>query len=69
MNKKPRKKTSKEYMKYAGLATTLFVLMFVSYYLGNLLDKQLELDKPYIGLLFLIIVMAGYFYKIVKDLS
>lgn len=69
MNKKSRKKTSKEYMKYAGLATTLFVLMFVSYYLGNLLDKQLELDKPYIGLLFLIIVMAGYFYKIVKDLS
>lgn len=69
MNKKANKKTSKEYMKYAGLATTLFVLMFVSFYLGNLLDKKWELDKPYIGLSCLIGVMAGYFYKIVTDLS
>lgn len=70
MDKKSRKKAvPKKYMKYAGLAATLFLLMFAAYYLGNLLDKQLEFDKPYAGLLCLVVVMAGYFYKIVKDLS
>ena len=56
-------------MKYAGIATSLFAILFISFYLGNLVDKYYELEKPYIGLVCLLLAMTGYFYKLIKDLS
>ena len=63
------KKSSQSYMKYAGIATSMFAILFISFYLGNLVDKHYEFEKPYIGLVSLLLAMTAYFYKLIKDLS
>ncbi len=56
-------------MKYAGLATTLFVTLFVAYWLGSKLDAYVENETEYFGLTFMMLALFAVLYKIVKSLS
>lgn len=66
---KTKGKNSNEYMKYAGLATTLFVTLFVAYWLGSKLDAYVENETEYFGLTFMMLALFAVLYKIVKSLS
>lgn len=70
-HKKPtdKKKSSNEFMKYGGMATSLFVIMFVMWWIGNQIDEYIGNEQPYIGLLFIVVSLFAYFYKLIKDLS
>ena len=64
-----KKKSSNEVMKYAGMATSLFVIMFVMWWIGSQIDAYIGNKQPYIGLLFIVTSLFAYFYKLIKDLS
>ena len=69
-DKNPKnKKPSQEYMKYAGLATSLFFSMFIMYWLGSKLDAYFGNETTYIGLAFLLLTLGAVLYKLIKDLS
>lgn len=69
--KKTKEEDSKSnsYMRYAGMATTMFIAMYVAFWLGSKLDDYLNNSKAYFGLLFLVCTLGAYLYKLVKDLS
>lgn len=69
--KSPEKKksSSNEYMKYAGMATTMFVSMFVMYWIGSKIDARLGFEVNYIGLAFIMATLFAFLYKLIKDLS
>jgi len=63
------KKKNVNVMKYAGMATQLFAIMFVLLYLGQKLDAYFSNAKPYMTILFPTLGLFAYLYKLVKDLS
>lgn len=64
-----QRKSSNEYMKYAGLATTMFVTMFIMYWLGSKIDAYMENEVNYFGLAFIVLSLFAFFYKLIKELS
>jgi len=68
-NDSPSKTGSKQYMKYAGLATTMFFTLFLMYWLGSKLDEYVGNEVSYFGLAFMVLSLFAYLYKIVKALS
>ena len=58
-----------QYLKYSGMAIQFFVLVAVGAWLGQLLDKKLSTKQPYFTILLILLFTAGFFYKLVKDLS
>ena len=56
-------------MKYAGMATQLFAIMFVFLFLGQKLDAYITVSRPYFAILFPTLALFGYLYKMVKELS
>lgn len=63
------KKGSKEYMKYAGLATTMFGTLFIMWWIGSKIDAYFGNEIQYIGLCFITVALFAMLYKIVKSLS
>jgi F0F1-type ATP synthase assembly protein I len=60
---------SNQYLKYSGLVVQLFVLLGVGAWLGQYLDEKLHTPDPYFTILLILLFTAGFFYKLVKDLS
>lgn len=56
-------------LKYMGMATQLFVLLFVLLWLGKKLDAYLKLEQPVFMLIFILIGLFGFFYKVYRDVS
>jgi len=56
-------------MKYMGMATQLFVLMFVLLYIGKQIDSYFQFQKPYCTIFLPVIGLFVYLYKLVVDLS
>jgi len=56
-------------MKYAGMATQLFGIMFVLLWIGQKSDAYLGSNKPYLTILFPTLGLFVYLYKLVKELS
>ncbi|WP_406626680.1 AtpZ/AtpI family protein [Portibacter marinus] len=52
-----------------GMATQLFVLLFILLWLGRKLDEYLQFEKPIFMLVFIIIGLAAYLYKVYKDVA
>jgi F0F1-type ATP synthase assembly protein I len=63
------KPSSYSYLKYAGLAFQLFALLFIGAWLGGRVDKWLHTADPYFTILFILLFMAGFFYRLVKELN
>lgn len=66
---KSNKNSSKEYMKYAGLATSMFFTLFIMWWIGSKIDAYIGNEISYIGLLFMILTLFAFLYKIVTTLS
>jgi F0F1-type ATP synthase assembly protein I len=56
-------------LKYMGMATQLFVLLFLMLWLGKKLDTYLQLEKPVFMLLFIMIGLGAYLYKVYHDIK
>jgi len=56
-------------MKYAGMATQLFAIMFALLWIGQKIDAYLTANKPYLTILLPTIGLFVYLYKLVKELS
>jgi F0F1-type ATP synthase assembly protein I len=56
-------------LKYMGMATQLFVLLFVLLWLGKKLDAYLNLEQPVFLLIFILVGLFGFLYKVYKDVS
>jgi hypothetical protein len=56
-------------LKYAGLATQLFVALALAVYLGLKLDGWLALKNPIFVWALPLIVIAAIIYKVIKDTS
>ena len=66
----PKKNNKRnDLLKYMGMATQLFVLLFLFLWLGKKLDAYLELEKPVFMLLFILLGLSAYLYKVFKDVS
>lgn len=68
MSDKPKKKVD-AYMKYTGLAFQLAAVVFISIFVGGKIDDRLALDVPLVTILMILLLIGGYFYKLIKDLS
>jgi len=62
-------KPSNDYLKYSGIAFQMFFLLLFGWFIGGYLDGILSFDKPYLALLFMMLFLIGYLYKLVKELS
>ena len=51
------------------MALQLFVLSGVGAWLGQLLDKRFETDKPYFTILLILIFTGVFFYRLINDLK
>ncbi len=60
---------SNQYLKYSGMVFQLFILLGIGAWLGQYLDKKLKTTDPYFTILLILLFMAGFFYKLVKDLG
>lgn len=60
---------SNEYLKYSGLAFQMFFTLFAGWFIGDQIDQYLGFKKPIMALVLLILFLAGFFYKLIKDLS
>ena len=58
-----------DYLKYSGMAFQMFFLLLFGWFIGGYIDGLLAFDKPYIALSMMTILLVGYLYKLVKDLS
>ncbi|MEL6390803.1 MAG: hypothetical protein AAFQ02_11645 [Bacteroidota bacterium] len=58
---------SKAYVKYSGLALQMFVVLFMGFWGGSKLDEVFGFDRPYIGGLLCLMILFGFFYKIIAD--
>jgi hypothetical protein len=64
-----RKPKGYEYLKYSGLAFQMFFTILLGWFIGSKIDGWLGLSKPVFALTLLMLFLAGFFYKLVKDLS
>ncbi len=62
-------KPTNDYLKYSGMAFQMFFLLLFGWFIGGYVDSALSLTKPYMALTFMVILLVGYLYKLVKDLS
>jgi hypothetical protein len=70
MSKLPIKKTdNKLLLKYAGLATQLFIALGLAVYLGIKIDGWLALKNPIFVWVLPLIVISAVIYTIIKDTS
>lgn len=58
-----------QYLKYSGMAFTLFILLGIAAWLGQWLDKKMATPQPYFTIILILLFMGGFFYRLVKDLS
>jgi F0F1-type ATP synthase assembly protein I len=68
---KPDRSTpsSNQYLKYGGMALQLFLLLGIGAWLGQLIDRKLGTPKPYFTIILILLFTAGFFYRLVKDLT
>jgi TctA family transporter len=69
MSSKPQSSQSAELMRYAGLATQLFVAIGLSVFAGYQADKWLHTSLPLLVWLLPLVVLSLLIYKLVKDTS
>ncbi len=56
-------------MRYAGLATQLFVLLGIAVWVGYKLDKWLQLPLPLLVWILPFVVLCLLIYKLIKETS
>jgi branched-subunit amino acid permease len=56
-------------MKYAGLATQIFVSLAIAAFLGYRADKFLKLSVPVLVVILPLLVLFVIFYKLFKETS
>ena len=69
---KPKRKkqtNTKLYAQYYGMAFQLFGLLLVSMLIGLQIDKYLGNETKYVAVLFCLIVLIAYFYKLIVVLG
>jgi hypothetical protein len=70
MSKLPMKKNDNRLLlKYAGLATQLFIALCLAVYLGIKTDAWLALKNPIFVWVLPLIVISAIIYKVIKDTS
>jgi hypothetical protein len=62
------KENSSAYMHYAGMATTMVVMLAIGALIGKKLDITLETEKPYWTLTFVVLALLLALYLNLKDL-
>jgi len=64
------KQKSSAYLRYSSLGFQLIAIMVIGYFLGNFLDNRFNPGNPRYWTVGLIVILtAGYLYKIVVDLT
>ncbi len=66
-SKKP--KPSDSYLRYSGLAIQLLATIAVMGWLGNLLDRRLELKYPIFMLVLGLLGFAGALYQVYRSIN
>jgi len=64
-----RPSTSNSFLKYSGLAIQMFVLLAVGAWLGQRIDKWLHTSQPWFTILFVLLFMGAFFYRLVIELN
>lgn len=64
------KQKSNTYLRYSSLGFQLIAIMVIGYFLGNILDNRFNPGNPrYWTVGLMVVLTAGYLYKMVKDLT
>jgi len=64
-----RPSSSNSFLKYSGLAIQMFVLLAVGAWLGQRIDKWLHTSQPWFTILFVLLFMGAFFYRLVIELN
>ncbi len=68
-DKEKIKKSSSQYLKYSGLAFQLAGIILFSIYIGGKLDAWMNLEKPILTAVLLLVMFTGFIYKLYLDLT
>ena len=60
---------STKYLKYTGLAFQLFFTLALFVWLGQYLDKKLDLSNPWFTIVLILVGFFGWVAKLLKDLK
>ncbi|MBX2931366.1 MAG: AtpZ/AtpI family protein [Chitinophagaceae bacterium] len=55
------------FIRYANMATQLFVGLGITLWLGKWLDEKLAREKPLLTWIFPMFYLIGYLVKLIKD--
>ena len=68
-NQPPQKQRPiNEYVKYSGLAFQMAALILLGYWLGNKIDKWLDISFPAFTIFLILFFMSLSFYSLIKSL-
>jgi len=68
-SKKKSKSNSNSYLKYAGLASQLLVLLLVLAWIGKKIDQYFQNETLYFTAFLTVIGLMAFFYKVYLDLD
>ena len=57
------------YMKYAGMATQLLVLLLIGVWMGGKADAYFGFEKPWTTIFLIFLFMVGWFVRLYMDLE
>ena len=66
--RKNKNNDSHSYMKYAGMASQLAILILIGIFIGKKLDHLIPLDRPIATILLIVVFFIGFMYKLYLDL-
>ena len=56
------------YMKYAGMAFQIGIIILIGTFIGKKLDARFEMERPYLTVVFALISIFAALYLSLKDL-
>jgi len=57
------------YLKYSGMALQFFAVIALGAWVGQKLDAYFGTSKPFITIICILFLAAGYFFKMYRDLT
>lgn len=64
-----KKEGYKKYLKYSSLGFELVGFVLFGYFIGHWIDQKLATSKPYFTGLLILVLLAGAFYRLIKQLE
>ncbi len=68
-NQPSKKRPSKDYLKYSGLAFQFLAAIIIGLLIGKWLDGQFKLDRPIFTIIFSLLFIIASLVLVIRDIT